>query len=335
MSLRVSVVIPTYKSAEWVEATLESVVRQTYPADALEIIVTDDRSPDDSVAVARKFLANHSITSQVVVREKNGGAAANRNSGWRLASGDWIQFLDADDLLAPHKIQVQAEAAARAPDGVAVVYSNWQHLLLEEGEWKPSGPINSPFVDDDPILRILEEWNFGYVGPTLIRKSFLDRVGGFDEKPNLGEDCDLMLRLAMAGGGFQEARSDQAAFLYRQSPNSLWRAYIKNAEAMRNLLHGFKRVEQFLGERSPSKSLAKAQRRALARRYSRFAEAYYEHDKTAFHLLMGWLKELGFSGPIELNPRVQALSNVIGYENTLRLRDVYRKVRARGSLSRS
>ena len=140
MPVKVSVIIPTYNSAQWVEATLESVIGQTYPADLIEIIVVDDKSPDDSVGVASRILEKQAPgRSRVVAHQKNRGAAANRNSGWRLATGDWIQFLDADDLLAPHKIQLQAEAAERAGSDVAVVTSNWQYYEQVDGAWQPTG----------------------------------------------------------------------------------------------------------------------------------------------------------------------------------------------------
>jgi len=324
MSVSVSVVIPTYNSAAWVEETLESVRRQTCREAQLEVIVIDDVSPDDSVAVARRYLEKHPLNGRVVVREKNAGVAANRNAGWKLASGDWIQFLDADDLLAPHKIDHQARAIADAADDVAVVYSNWQYYLLESGKWQPSGPLNAPFVDDDPVLRMVEQPAFGYVGPTLIRRTFLEKTGGFQEKPNIGEDADLMLRIAMAGGKFREARSDTAAFLYRQSPNSLWRAYVKNTVAMRNLMLTFRSAEQFLRKRASDGNLSEAARIAVARRYSRFADFYLEHDPDTFHMLMDWLRALGFNRPIELSRSLRVLSSVLGYENAVRVRSAYR-----------
>lgn len=322
---KVTVVIPTYKAGAWIEETLESVARQIYPADHLEILVIDDASPDDTVSIARDTLSRYAVDGRVVAREKNAGAAATRNAGWKMASGDWIQFLDQDDLLAAHKIDLQAGVAADADDSVAVVYSNWRHFLLEDGCWQASGPINRPFVDDNPVLRILQQVDFGYVGPSLIRKSFLTRVGGFDEKPNLGEDCDLMLRLAMAGAQFRQAHSDEAAFFYRQSPNSLWRAYIKNVEAMRNLLQSFRNVEAFLRKQSPGQHLEKEVRLALAQRYSRFAETYFEIDPASHRMIMMWLRELGMDRPIGLKRTMRILSSLVGYERALQLRSAYRR----------
>jgi len=322
----VSVVIPTYKSAAWIEATLQSVVRQTYPAERLEVIVLDDASPDDSASVAEAYLLGKKLRSQVIRRQANRGASATRNEGWRVATGEWIQFLDHDDLLAPHKIQLQAELAARQPESVAVVYSNWQHFTLVDGKWQPTGDVAAPFVDDDPILQILEEFTFGYVGPSLIRRTFLDRVQGFVEKPNISEDMDLMLRIAMAGGQFRQALSESVAFLYRQSPNSLWRNYVRNVEAMRSALGSIKRAEEFLRGRGKDGALSEAARLALAKRYSLWADVYAEFDPPSFRSLMSWLQELGFDGPINLGPRMARASRLIGFERTVRLRALGRRM---------
>jgi glycosyltransferase involved in cell wall biosynthesis len=327
MPVPVSVVIPTYTAGAWIEETLESVVRQTYPADGLAILVIDDASPDDTVSVVRRFLGRCSLKSRVVLREVNAGPAATRNAGWKMADGDWIQFLDQDDQLAPHKIELQAQVAARAADDVAVIYSNWiwKKLSQEDGDWRPSGPVHAPFVDDDPLLGILRELDFGHVGPTLIRKSFLIRVGGFDDKPNLGEDIDLMLRLAMAGGRFREARSEEAAFFYRQTPRSLGQALLTNAHAMRNLLRTFRSVEEFLRARSPDRGLPEDLGRALAMRYSRFAGFYYDNDPESFCMLVGWIEGLGVACPINLSRGMRVLSSVTGLENAVRLRAAIRQ----------
>ena len=316
MPVKVSVVVPTYKSAQWVEATLESLTRQTYPARSIEIIVVDDKSPDDSVVVARRFLETHAPgRSRVIAHGQNRGAPANRNSGWRLATGDWIQFLDADDLLAPHKIELQARAAERAGDDVAVITTNWQYFEEVDGVWQPTGKIHTPYIDDSPIERILNDLDFGFVGPTLIRKSFLEKVNGFVEEPNIGEDCDLMMRMAMAGGGFRRASSSTAAFFYRQWPNSLWRNYIHNVTAMRNTLHTFRNVEQFLRAKAPGRQLSDAARSGLAKRYSRWHDFFREHDPESFALLIEQLRGLGYACPVGTRWPRRLLSSIVGHTN--------------------
>jgi hypothetical protein len=111
----------------------------------------------------------------------------------------------------------------------------------------------------------------------------------------------------------------------------LWRSYIKNKQAMRNLLGSFHKAEQFLRERRAGSPLSERERRALAMRYSRFADFYVEHDPDSFRLIKGWLKELGFKLPTELTPNLRILSSVLGYENAVRLRATYRKLRSVGT----
>jgi glycosyltransferase involved in cell wall biosynthesis len=289
MPPRVSVIIPTYNSAPWVAQTIDSVASQTYPADRLEIVVVDDASPDDSAGVARRHLEGIPIASRVVAHPNNAGAAANRNSGWKLAQGDWIQFLDADDLLTPGKIARQMQIAETAPDDVAVIYSSWQAYREEGEQWLPSGPVNAPVVDDDPLVRMLDIPTFGYVGASIMRKSFVAKVGGFWEKPNLAEDLDLMLRIAMIGGRYREARLAGPGLLVRQLRNSLARVYSKNLVAMRNLLQSFRGAEEFLRARGPLSDDAK---RGLTARYSSWEVFFMDHDPDTHATLKGWISEL-------------------------------------------
>jgi len=110
----VSVVVPAFDAAAWIDATLASVVAQTYPRNALEVIVVDDGSTDATGDVAARRLHAGGGQHQVIRREIPGGPGAARNDGWRRATGEWVQFLDADDLIAPEKIAVQIRDAADA-----------------------------------------------------------------------------------------------------------------------------------------------------------------------------------------------------------------------------
>jgi glycosyltransferase involved in cell wall biosynthesis len=320
MSLSISVVIPAYKSAPWIEETIRSVLRQTYPLENVELIVVDDASPDDTVAVVRKLLEASTLKSQLIVREKNAGAPANRNAGWRAAKGDWIQFLDHDDALMPHKLQLQADCATQAPEDVGLIYSSWKSLELIDGTWQPSGPVNAPFVDDDTVPQILIDPTFGYVGPALMRKSALLAVNGFEEVPNLGEDTNLMLRLAMAGWKFRAAHSQGHAFLYRQTPGSLWKSYAKNLGALWNLLLTFRSGEQFLRGQQPGRELREDIRRALAAQYGRRARFFVEPEPEKFRIIQSWLDNLGYPVPPDLGKGMTLASKVLGYGNALRLR---------------
>jgi glycosyltransferase involved in cell wall biosynthesis len=327
MALTISVVIPAYKSAPWIEETIGSVVKQTYPLEDMELLVIDDASPDDTVRVARSVLDASPLKSKVIVREKNAGVTANRNAGWRQAAGDWIQFLDHDDVLMPHKLKLQAEYAARAAEDVGVVYSSWRSLELIDSSWQPTGPVKAPNVDEDTVSGLLKDEGFGYVGPTLIRKSALASVDGFEERPNLGEDSNLMLRLAMGGWKFRRAVSDEGhAFLYRQTPGSLWKSYAKNLVALWNLLLTFKMAEDFLRKQQPGQELPDEVRRALASQYGRRAPFFLGPEPEKFRTIQTWLAALGYPIPPNLRRSLQLACKVIGYRNTLRLRAHYQRV---------
>ena len=97
----VSVIIPTYNSSLWLHETLQSILRQSYPRERIELIVVDDASQDDTVAVAGSFLRQHGLDGDVIASKQNVGVGASRNIAWKQAKGDWIQFVDHDDVLAP------------------------------------------------------------------------------------------------------------------------------------------------------------------------------------------------------------------------------------------
>lgn len=327
MSLSISVVIPSYKSAPWIEETIGSVLGQTYPLHGLELIIVDDASPDDTVGVARRMLQASPIKSQIIVREKNVGVAANRNAGWRAASGDWIQFLDHDDVLLPHKLQKQAECVSAAGEDVGVIYSTWRSLELIDGSWRPTGPVRASYLDEDTVAAMLKDDASGYVGPALFRKSALALVDGFEERPNLGEDTNLMLRMAMAGTKFRGTpERDAPAFLYRQTPGSLWKSYAKNPVALWNLMLTFRMAEEFLRQQRPGQDLPADVRRALASQYGRRVPLFLEHEPEKFQTAEAWLARLGYAVPPNLGPGMKAASKALGYRNAVRVRNKYRQV---------
>jgi len=314
----ISVVIPSFKSGPWIEQTIGSVLAQTYPLEKIELIIVDDASPDDTVRLARKLLDASPMKSRIIVREKNVGVAMNRNAGWRAAGGDWIQFLDHDDVILPHKLQSQVDCVARAGREVDVVYSPWQAIELIDGRWQANGPVRASNLGDDTVAGMLKDEAFGYVGPALFRKTRLAGVGGFGEQPNLGEDTDLMLRLAMGGATFLRSADDNApAFLYRQTPGSLWQSYTKNPIALWNLLLTFRMAEQFLREQRPGAALPDDVRRVLAAHYGRRIPFFVEQDPQKFATVVSWLDALGYPVPPNLGPKMKVASKAIGFRNAL------------------
>ena len=116
----VSILIPAYNAERWIRETLRSALAQTWPNK--EIIVVDDGSTDRTLKVVRDFEASGGVK---VIAQKNRGAAAARNAGYAESRGEYIQWLDADDLLAPDKIELQMMRAADFKDPSVLLSGAW------------------------------------------------------------------------------------------------------------------------------------------------------------------------------------------------------------------
>jgi len=321
--MKISVVVPVYNAETWIEETLESVRQQ---GNEIEIILVDDGSRDRSVEVARAFLDRYGLSGQVLTSDENQGASSARNLGWRNATAEWIQFLDADDLLAPEKFRIQYAAAESAPENVAVLYSPWQHIAQLGGKWSPTGTVVRSDVDRDAVSRILEDRLYGYVGPTLVRRRALDAIDGFSPQMSLGEDLDLMLRLAMAGYKFQLVSSANPLFLYRDTPNSLWQRSAVDSSAVTQLVLSVREAEVHLRAAGYAR-LSESTKGAIAARYAERLDVLQFDDPDNFNRVLQWISDLHLrSAPPGSPLPARLVAMVVGLGNALRLRFAIRGV---------
>lgn len=202
----VSIVIPAYNAAALIEETLASILAQTYPS--IEIIVVDDGSTDDTVAIVEKFAPRVQLARQ----KNSGGCSSPRNHGLRLARGEFVTFFDADDLMVPAKLEQQVEFLRRHAqcDAVLMDYRNFdddgeaaeshfESCTQLQGEHRRHG--GREFVLEPAVAtRILITENYAIAGSPLIRRSVFDRIYAFDEDLRASEDFDLAYRLARQSG---------------------------------------------------------------------------------------------------------------------------------------
>jgi glycosyltransferase involved in cell wall biosynthesis/thioesterase domain-containing protein/acyl carrier protein len=216
----VSIVIPAYNAEKDIAQAIRCAISQTYLE--IEIIVVDDGSQDGTVQAAREILKS-SFKGRWSVLELgvNRGASAARNVAVKQAKGEWIQFLDSDDVIAVDKIEAQMKCARTAGPDVSAIYSSWRHVYLEDGNFVPAGPVNTPRYEGKHPLMFCMYYASLHHGACLIRRSALERVQGFDETLRSYEDADLLVRLAKEIGRFQFAASS--------SPYYLWRLYKEQA----------------------------------------------------------------------------------------------------------
>lgn len=148
----VSIIIPTYNNVHTICHTLKSCFSQTYSN--IEIIVLDDGSTDDTKKTLESYIQNNQIT---YIYKTNGRAASARNAGLAHAKGEFIQFLDADDILLPEKITIQVEYLLTHSE-VSGVYSDYfivkQNKILHYKSPKPTGNLYDFFLDSAFVLPI-------------------------------------------------------------------------------------------------------------------------------------------------------------------------------------
>jgi glycosyltransferase involved in cell wall biosynthesis len=192
----VSAIVICYNHARFVTECLEGVKAQHYPN--LELIVHDDASRDDSVAVIKAWLARCDIPNRLLIQEKNQGVCRSLNHALSYASGKYVSGIAADDVWLTGKLLKQVELMERLPDKVGVVYSD--ALQIDE-EGKPlswnfiEGHRRFKAMPEGNIHNVLWEGNFIPSMTTLVRRSCYDQTGLFDETL-FYEDWDMLLRLS-------------------------------------------------------------------------------------------------------------------------------------------
>jgi CTP:molybdopterin cytidylyltransferase MocA len=191
----VSVVIPVYNGARYVWAAIESVLAQRSGRAAIECIVVNDGSTDDSAAVIASF-----GDRVVAIRQANAGVAAARNAGLRAARGEFVAFLDQDDWWLPEKIERQMERAL-ADRRVDLVHT--EVCYYDEVGGRTVGRLNAlrPDLLVGPCYEQLLLGNAITNSTVMVRRAALDAVGFFDTglAGNTVQDYDLWLRIAQRG----------------------------------------------------------------------------------------------------------------------------------------
>ena len=193
----VSVIIPTYNRASTLRRTVDSALAQTYQP--LEVIVVDDGSTDATVEVLRSYGDRIHAISQ-----PNGGPSAARNTGAKAANGEWLAFLDSDDVWKPEKIERQIRMVGDQAPGIDCCMAN-AAIINEDGSPGPTtfdvsgvGTRQSDGYWLNPAALFASRFIlFNQVA--LIRREAFVRVGGFNPELRLLEDHDLAFRLALGG----------------------------------------------------------------------------------------------------------------------------------------
>ena len=187
----ISVIIPCLNAQRWIRQTLQSAITQRF--DNIEIIVIDDGSTDESANIVEK-----EFPFVRLIRTNNQGASKARNLGTEISKGELIQYLDADDLLAPDKFKIQVEALKDS--GADVAYGNWQELReIQRGNFVKAKEFGRKMRT--PQIDLFTDF---WCPPAvyLFRRSIVEKVAGWNEKLPIIQDARFALDCALHGGRF-------------------------------------------------------------------------------------------------------------------------------------
>ena len=213
MNDTVSILIPAYNAERWVGSALQSALDQSWPK--IEIIVVDDGSTDQTLAVAKRYES----AKVKVMHQDNRGAAAARNAALREAQGDFLQYLDADDLLSADKTKEQLTLLQENPDYLSVSSA----VYFFDGKDPDSGlRERSGAVDtDEPVKWLIEflgpDGPFGTVpyGAWLTPRSVAERAGPWDDSVRSpDDDGEYFARVVLASHGIRASKAGR--YYYRK-----------------------------------------------------------------------------------------------------------------------
>jgi glycosyltransferase involved in cell wall biosynthesis len=266
MNPKVSVIIPNYNYEKFIAATVESVLSQTYKN--IEIIIVDDGSKDNSLEVLKQF--NNKIQ---VIEQKNAGVSAARNHGVSLSTGEFVAFLDADDIWLPEKLERQIEKI-QVDSGIGLVHCS---MTLINPKDEPIGEINNGqegFVAKE-FLRFERGVVIGAGSTSIVRRETFDEIGGFDLRLSTAADWDFC---------YQVSRTHKIGFV--TEPLVLYRMHGTNMhgniKAMEHdMLLGF---EKAFAENS--EDLRKIENESYGNLYMTLAGSYYQTKNYAKFLEM-------------------------------------------------
>lgn len=220
----VSIVIPTFNDRDWICDAVDSALAQSY--EKCEVIVVDDGSTDGTEALLRSRYRGRIR----YLHQPNRGLGAARNTGLAMASGEYVQFLDADDILLPSKVATHVRAL-EDDSRYSVVYSDFEFVDGSDITARTPSGFTPRYCSGNVLKNLLED-NFVVVHAALSRRADVQSVHGFDESLHACEDYDLWMRLAAAERLF--LFTPEVLVLYRRRTGSMsGRAYTQIAGTIR------------------------------------------------------------------------------------------------------
>lgn len=306
---KVSILIPAYNAAAYIEASIQSALQQTWQNK--EIIIVDDGSTDSSLTIAQSFVNN-----QVkVISQKHQGACTARNRAFRESVGEYIQYLDADDLLHPEKIEHQMNRLLSVGSDyfAACKWGRFENKIAN-ALFFPSALWQDMTGSD----WLIEAWTNGGMMQTacwLTPRTLIEKAGDWLEhlQPNPADDGEFFSRVLLASK--KVLFEEKSIVYYRTVKASLSRQ--RSRKAVEALFNNCVLYKKYMLEVQQNK---KAQY-AIAINFAGFMYNHWPHHLDLIHLAEQEIHEMGLNKiPIVGGTNFKKLAKIIGFKNGLKLR---------------
>ena len=290
----VSIIIPVYNKATFIRETLDSALAQTYLN--TEIILVDDGSTDGSLEILEHYAKDFPKKIRLFA-QKNAGVSSATNKGIQMAKGDYIQFLDADDLLSPSKIENQIRRLVGHSFGVVSTcewVTFWENP--EEHERWNLGVFKDYL---EPIEMGLDFFNRSEMmadSSYLVSRELIEKVGLWNETLCINQDGDFFLRIIL---NCSKIIFDSSSKVYYRKPGLTNVSQQKSYLASESLLESYRLAEKEMISKEDSERV----RKSIAKNYIRFIYVTYPN----------------YSNLIK---KFQFVSKVFGFRNALRLKNI-------------
>jgi len=313
MSSLVSILIPLYNSEKYIAHTLNSCINQTYSN--IEIIVVDDGSTDRGMEIAKKYASQYNNIR--VYTQENSGAQRARNFAFEKSLGDYIQYLDADDILSNNKIEDQMKLVNKHGNKNVVTCKFMRFTEDISNAYYKENKIDKSF--DKAIDWLIVSWSNGGMGQTsiwLTPRKLIEKSGKWNESLDKNQDGEFFTRVILHSE--KVIFSDKAIVYYRVTGNTSISKQMTEKSAEATLL-SYKLYEKHC-QKIENKKINKA----IAYCYLSFINHYYPKFPLLINEAKSSISKLGYQPSNLLEGKFGKISKIIGLENSLKLRYLFK-----------
>lgn len=311
----VSIIIPCYNAEKYLAETLDSVLAQTYTS--WECIIVDDHSTDNSLEIIQRYCKNYPGKFTLFTNPRKGACAA-RNVGFEHSTGDYIQYLDADDLISYNKLEVQLNLISNNQDVLSTCY--WGRFFKSIDDYLPENQCS--FKNYNSSIELLQDiWlkeemfaNSVWLTP----RKLIERAGLWNENLLVNQDGEFFFRVLLHAKKI--FFSHKAHVYYRTGANNVVSKSFTE-EKLASRLMSYKLYEKILEIDSTQRT-----KQALSKNYMDFIYRNYPKNMHLTNQAKEYIKSLNVKvKPLTGGKLFKKTANILGFYNTLKLRSLLKK----------